>query len=73
MALHHVDGIVVGVDGIGVHVAHLKSGPVNSAWSKTYIWTPKVSFYNVRDLSYTLKWNWTMLLVYQSSAASPTL
>ena len=29
---------------------------------KTYIWTPRSIFYYARELSYTLKWPWTMLL-----------
>ena len=36
--------------------------PINSGWSKTYIWTPRSTFYDARELSYTLKWLWTMLL-----------
>ena len=70
VALDHVDGIVVGV---GVHGAVIKPVPIKSACSKTYIWTPRSTFYNVWELSYTLKWPWAMLLVYQTSAASPTL
>ena len=70
VALDHVVGIVVGV---GVHLTVLKPVPINSAWSKTYIWTPRSTFYNARELSYTLKWLWAMMLVYQTSAASPTL
>ena len=38
VALDPVVGIVVGV---GVHRAVLKPVPINSAWSKTYIWTPR--------------------------------
>ena len=44
MALDPVVGIVVGV---GVHLPALKPVPINSAWSKTYILTPKSSFYDV--------------------------
>ena len=55
----HVVSIVVGV---GVHLAVLKPVPINSAWWKTYIWTPKSTFYNAMELSYTLKWPWTMLM-----------
>ena len=29
---------------------------------KTYIWTPRSTFYDARELSYTLKWLWTLLL-----------
>ena len=39
---------------------------MNTALLKTYIWTPRSTFYNARELSYTLKWLkwlWTMLLV----------
>ena len=59
VAVDHVVDIVVGV---GVHLTVLKPVPINSAWSKTYIWTPRSTFYNARELSYTLKWPWTMLL-----------
>ena len=59
MALDHAVGIVLGV---GVHRAVLKPVPINSAWSKTYIWTPRSTFYDARKLSYTLKWPWTMSL-----------
>ena len=57
-----LDPVVVIIDGVGVHRAVLKPVPINSAWSKTYILTQKSTFYNVRELSYTLKkWPWTML------------
>ncbi len=59
VAMVHVVGIVLGV---GVHRAVLKPVPINSGWSKTYIWTPRTTFYDARELSYTLKWLWTMLL-----------
>ena len=59
VAIDHVVDIVVGV---GVHLTVLKPVPINSAWSKTYIWTPRSNFYNARELSYTLKWPRTMLL-----------
>ena len=59
VALDHVVGSVV---VISVHLAVLKPVPVNSAWSKTYIWTPRSTFYDARKLSYTLKWPWTMSL-----------
>ena len=59
VALDHVVGIVVVV---GVHLTVLKPVPINSAWSKTYIWTPRSTFYDSRELSYTLKWPWTLLL-----------
>ena len=52
MALDHVVGSFVGVD---VHMEVLKPVPVNSAWSKTDIWTPRSTFYDARKLSYTLK------------------
>ena len=57
--LNPVVGIVIGV---GVHLPVLKPVPINSAWSKTYIWTARSTFYDARELSYTLKWLWTMLL-----------
>ena len=57
-----LDPVVSIVDGVGVHRAVLKPVPINSAWSKTYIWTPRSTFYNERKLSFTLKWLWTMLL-----------
>ena len=50
MALDHVVGLVVGV---GVHRAVLKPVPINSACSKTYIWTPRSTLYNVREPSYS--------------------
>ena len=59
VALDHVVGSVVVV---GVHLAVLKPVPVNSTWPKTYIWTPRTTFYDARKLSNTLKWPWTMLL-----------
>ena len=59
VGLDPIVGIVVGV---GVHWAVLKPVPIYSAWSKTYIWTPRSTFYDARELSYTLKWLWTMLL-----------
>ena len=62
VALDHDVGVVVGIVGVGVHLAVLKPVPINSAWSKTYIWTPRSTFYDVRELSYTLKWPWTLLL-----------
>ena len=58
----HLDHAVGIVDGVGVHLAVLKPVPINSTWSKTYIWTPKSTFYNAMELSYTLKWPWTMLM-----------
>ena len=42
--------------------AVLKPVPINLARSKTYIWTPRSTFYNERKLSCTLKWLWTKLL-----------
>ena len=62
MALDHVVGIVVGVVCVGVHLEVLKPVPVNSVWSKTFIWTPISTFYDAQELSYTLKWTQTMLL-----------
>ena len=59
VALGHVVEIVLVVD---VHWGVLKSVPIKSAWSKTYIWIPKSTFYNARELSYNLNWPWTMLL-----------
>ena len=50
VALDPVVGIVVGV---GVHWAVLKPVPIYSAWSKTYIWTPRSTLYNVRESSYS--------------------
>ena len=59
--LDHVVGIVAGV---GVHKVVLKPVPINSAWSKTYIWTPRSTFYDARELRYTMNWPQTTLLVY---------
>ena len=59
VALDPVVGIVIGVE---VHLTVLKPLPINSAWSKTYTWTPRSIFYDVRELRYTLKWSWTLLL-----------
>ena len=59
VVLDHVVGIVVGV---GVHLEVLKPFPVNSAWSKTFIWTPRSTLYEAWKLSYSLKWPWTILL-----------
>ena len=59
VALDHVVAIVVGV---GASLAVLNHVLVNSAWSKTYIWTPRSTFYDSQEPSYTLKWPWTMLL-----------
>ena len=59
VAQDSVDGIVFDV---GVHLAALIPFLVNSAWSKTYIWTPRSTLYDARELSYTLKWLWTKLL-----------
>ena len=41
----------------------LKPDPINSAWSKTYIWTPRSTFYDASEQSYIWKWPWTMLLL----------
>ena len=59
VTLDHVVGIVAGV---GVHRVVLKPVPINSAWSKTYIWTPRSTFHDARELSYTLKKLRTVLL-----------
>ena len=71
--LDPVVGIVIGV---GVHLAVLKPVPINSALSKTYIWTPRSTFYDAWELSYTLKWTWTLLLqccwCWCTSASSKT-
>ena len=37
-----------------VHQAVLKPVTINSAWSKTYIWTLRSTFYDARELSYTI-------------------
>ena len=50
VALDHVVAIVVGV---GASLAVLNHVLVNSAWSKTYIWTPRSTFYDARKLSYS--------------------
>ena len=50
------------VVGLGVHLIVLKPVPINSVGSKTYIWTPKSSLHNYRELSYTLKWTLPLLL-----------
>ena len=50
--LDPVVGIVIGV---GVHLAVLKPVPINSALSKTYIWTHESTFYDAKKLSFTLK------------------
>ena len=59
VALDHVVAIFVGV---GVSLEVLNHVLVNSAWSKTYISTPRSTFHDARELSYTLKWLWTVLL-----------
>ena len=64
VTLDHVVGIVAGV---GVHRVVLKPVPIYSAWSKTYIWTPRSTFHDARELSYTLKWPWAMMLSNFSS------
>ena len=45
VALDHVVGIGLGV---GVHLTVLWPVPINSAWSKTYIWTSRSTFYDAR-------------------------
>ena len=57
-----LDQFIGSVVGVCVHLAVLKHVPVNSAWSKTYIWTPRSTFYDARKENYTLKWPWTMSL-----------
>ena len=52
----------IGFVGVGLHLAVLKHVPVNSAWSKTYIWTPRSTFNYARKLNYTLKWPRTLLM-----------
>ena len=49
VALDHAVGIV---DGVGVHLAVLKPVPINSTWSKTFIWIPSSTFYGVGQMSY---------------------
>ena len=49
-----LDPVVGIVGGVGVHCAVLKPVPINSAWSKTYIWTLRSTFYDARELSYTI-------------------
>ena len=68
VALDHVVGIV-----LGVHWADLKPVPFNSAWLKAYMWTPRSTFYDARELSYTSKSPRPMLLVYYTSAGSPVM
>ena len=46
VALDQVVGNVVGVVCVVVHLAVLKPVPVNSSWSKTFIWTPISTFYD---------------------------
>ena len=58
MALDLVVGIVA---GDVLHLAVPKPVPINSVWSKTYILTPRSTFYDARELIYPLKWPWTML------------
>ena len=50
-----LDQVIGSVVGVGVHLEVLKHVPVNSAWPKTYIWTPRSTFYDARKLSNTLK------------------
>ena len=57
-----LDPVVHIVDGVCVYLTLLKNVPINSAGSKTYVWTLRSTFYNVRELSYILKWAWTLLL-----------
>ena len=57
-----LDPVVSIIDGVGVHRAVLKPVSINSAWSKTYILTPRSTLCDVRELSYTLKWLWFLLL-----------
>ena len=57
-----MDLVVDIVYGVGVLLTVLKSVRINSGWSKIYTWTQRSTFYDTRELSYTLKWPWTMLL-----------
>ena len=57
-----MDPVVDIVYGVGVLLTVLKSVRINSGWSKIYMWTQRSTFYDARELSYTLKWPWTMLL-----------
>merc|ERR1712237_64159 len=54
----HLEGgrvpVVVIVGGVGLHRTVPKPVPINSAWSKTYIWTLRSTFYDARKLSYTI-------------------
>ena len=70
VALDHIVGIFLWVV---VYRAVLKPIPINSAWLKTYIWTPRSTFYDARELSYTSKSPRPMLLVYYTSAGSPVM
>ena len=60
----HLEVALDHVVGVGVYLAVLKPVPVKSAWSKSYIWTPRSTFNDARELSYIWKWPWTMLLVF---------
>ncbi len=44
-------GIVFSIDA---HLAVLIFVPINSAWSKTYIWTSRSTFYDARELIHDL-------------------
>ena len=58
VALDNVVGIVA------VHLRVLKAVQINSAWSKKNISIPRSTFYNARELSYTIQWPWTLLLAW---------
>ena len=60
-----LDLVVAIVASDALHLAVPKPVPINSAWSKTYMWTLRSTFYDARELSYTLKWLWTVLLALQ--------
>ena len=55
--------LVVGiVFGVGVHLAVLRPFPINLEWSKTYIWTQKLTFYDAWEPNYTFKRSQNLLL-----------
>ena len=51
-----MDPVVDIVYGVGVLLTVLKSVRINSGWSKIYMWTQRSTFYDARELSYTLKY-----------------
>ena len=50
---------VVGI--VAVHIRVLKPVQINSAWPKKYILIPRSTFYDARELSYTMKWPCTIV------------